>query len=121
MGSVMNEFFSVFKLFFMLLINAKCKDKFNFKFYAIKFRDYNIILRNDHFDFFYYECSSNLKFKRTEDAIVHYIAIGENKNIDPCFKFSRFRYLCHNPDLKNMKMMPFTHFILYADKENRHY
>lgn len=87
----------------------------------IKYRDYRVISSDPLFDINYYASLAGKSFAHRNAAIIHYIIVGEKINLDPCLKFSRFRYLCNNPDLHGMKMMPFSHFILYADKENRHY
>ncbi len=73
------------------------------------------------FDFEYYQLSSKRKFHNIDEAIIHYVLVGEKIGLEASFFFSRFRYLCHNSDLHDMRMAPFTHFILYADRENRHY
>lgn len=128
----LHEFYLFYKisnvLNYLLLVTCFLwKDKTCFTFplinfnYFVKFRDYNVISSSIHFDLKYYSMSSGIKFPNRNKAIIHYIMVGERINLDPCVEFSRFRYLCHNQDLNNMRMLLLTHFILFADKENRNY
>ncbi len=108
-------------LFFILSIGTICRESISFITLLVKYRDFRIISSDSLFDINYYASLAGKSFAHRNAAIIHYIIVGEKINLDPSLEFSRFRYLCNNPDLHGMRMMPFSHFILYADKENRHY
>jgi len=53
------------------------------------------------------------------NPIVHYLAIGAAKGLDPSPRFSSSRYIRNNPDVAKSCINPLVHYIRYGRREGR--
>lgn len=50
--------------------------------------------------------------------VLHFISVGEHKNLQPKLGFSPRRYLKHNPDVASC-IRPYYHYVTHGERENR--
>ncbi|WP_394242596.1 hypothetical protein [Vibrio astriarenae] len=86
---------------------------------VLRYRDFALISLSPKFNLDYYNLMVGQRFQSRDEAIVHFTLYGKALCVDPTPEFSRFRYLCRHPDLHNMILLPFSHYLRFGEKEGR--
>ena len=61
----------------------------------------------------------HVKIKTNDDALEHFLDIGWKEGVDPCEWFSVNAYLELNPDVQNIQLNPFFHYLDTGRSEKR--
>jgi hypothetical protein len=71
-----------------------------------------------HFDEVFYR-DNNKDLSDCGDLLAHYIDIGWKEAKNPTSWFSTYTYLEKNPDVRDARINPFYHYIVYGRAEGR--
>ncbi|MBQ6218262.1 MAG: glycosyltransferase [Methanosphaera sp.] len=85
----------------------------------ITIKAYPLLKLHDVFDVGYYIQQKPEILYGGVDVYLHYIYHGSNEGLKPSKNFDGVEYLKLNPDLKNIKLNPLIHYLLYGKAENR--
>ncbi|MEN6441646.1 MAG: glycosyltransferase [Syntrophobacter sp.] len=81
-------------------------------------RHYHRVKNSDLFEKIWYSDHYN-GFSGRMNPIIHYLAFGAARGLDPSPRFSSSRYIINNPDVAKSCINPLVHYIRFGKREGR--